>query len=164
MSRFDRHRPIRLFAVALVALAIASASPTSLLAQGQGLESEQAIDTIVGSDVKTEEKAVSAETDRLLAAIENTIDNASEVRRKFSLDTVEIIFLPELADGTRPDIETAMTEHKAAIEELRQSIEGSAMFYHAIDSRDVLLRDIIALEFDDENGVTIFVAGTAPAE
>lgn len=160
--RFNQDRTIRLHVVALVALVVAGVPQTGLLAQG--LDSEQAIDTIVGSDVKTEEKAVSAETDRLLAAIDNTVANASEVRRKYSLDTVEIVFLPELAEGTRPDIEAAMAENEAAIEELRQSIEGSAMFYHAVDSRDVLLRDIIALEFDDNNGVTIFVAGTAPAE
>jgi hypothetical protein len=145
----------------MAVLLLVSPPHTALLAQG--LENEQAIDTIVGSDVTTNEENAEAEQGRIVAAIEKTAANTGEVRKKFSLDKVEIIFLPDLAEnGT--DLDAKLAEYEDQIVELREAIEGSAMFYHAVDSRDVLLRDVVALEFDDKNGVTIFVAGEDPAD
>ena len=156
-----RDNPLWLHVAAMAALLLVSPPHTALLAQG--LQSEEAIDTIVGSDVTTNEENTKAEQGRIVAAIEKTAANSEEVRKKFSLDKVEIIFLPDLAEnGT--DVDAKLAEHEDQIVELREAIEGSAMFYHAVDSRDVLLRDVVALEFDDKNGVTIFVAGEDPAD
>jgi hypothetical protein len=145
-------------AMAAAAFLFASAPNVALMAQG--LDAEGAIDTIVGSDVRTAEEAAADDQDRLLGAIGNTSANISEVRKKFSLDAMEIIFLPDLAEQDAVAAKIAETEQ--LIVELRQAIEGSAMFYHAVNSKGVLLRDIVALEFDDDNGVTIFVSGTSP--
>lgn len=153
-----REVPAVLRSLAAAALITACAAP----AAAQGLGAEGAIDTIVGSDVVTAEEDAAADEDRIVAAIENTTDAAAEVRRKFSLDRVEIMFLPDVGDGDSP-VEIKLDEHSAQIVELRESIQGSAMFYHAIDSRSVMLNDIVALEFDDSNGVTIFVKGERPA-
>jgi hypothetical protein len=131
------------------------------VAMAQGLDSEQAIDTIIGSDVQTGEEDAAADADRILAAIEQTAANTAEVRRKFSLDRLEIVFLPDLAEGDEV-IDAAIAENQAEITEMQEAIEGSAMFYHAVDSRNVMTRDIIAMEFDDENGVTIFARGADP--
>ena len=64
--------------------------------------------------------------------------------------------------GSDPVLDAALEDSRAELLELQQAIEGSAMFYHAVDSRRILLRDIVGLEFDDANGVTIFVAGADP--
>jgi len=127
----------------------------------QGLDAAGAIDTIVGSEVTTGEEKASTDETRIVAAIENSSRAAGEVRRKFSLDRVEIIFIPDLHEE-ETSVESKMKEFKPQVTELRESIQGSAMFYHAVDSRSIMLNDIIALEFDDKNGVTIFVAGEKP--
>lgn len=127
----------------------------------QGLDTEGAIDAIVGSDVTTGEERAAGDEDRIVAAIENSAQVAAEVRRKFSLDRVEIVFLPDLDDGTTK-IEAKLEEFQPQVTELRESIQGSAMFYHAVASRSVMLNDVVALEFDDKNGVTIFVRGEEP--
>lgn len=138
-----------------LAVALAVSAAPSL---AQGLDSEGAIDTIVGSDVTTGEETVGADEERILAAIDESVPNAAEVRRKFSLDKVEIIFLPDI-DEEGSAVQDKLGEMRAELLELRQAIEGSAMFYHAIDSRRIMLNSVVALEFDEENGVVIFVAG-----
>ncbi|WEX09282.1 hypothetical protein [Chelativorans sp. AA-79] len=124
----------------------------------QGLQSEEAIDAIVGSDVKTEETTKENQVERILAAIENTRESAERVRKAFNVETLEIVFLPDLGEEGG-EIEKAIEEHDEEIETLRDSIEGSAMFYHAIDSRQILLQDVVAVEFADNENVAIFVTG-----
>jgi hypothetical protein len=75
-------------------------------------------------------------------------------------DKVEIVFLPDL-DEQGSDVRAMLDERRDELLELQQAIEGSAMFYHAVDSRRILLRDIVGLEFEN-NDVTIFVAGSDP--
>lgn len=142
----------------LLLIALLLASPAAF---AQGLDKEGAIDTIVGSDVTTGEEAANKDEGRILKAIENSSVAAAAVRRKFSLDKVEIVFIPDLEDEDT-QIEAKLEQFKSQVAELRESIQGSAMFYHAVDSRSVQLNEIIALEFDDKNGVTIFVKGRNP--
>lgn len=139
----------------LMALLILVAPVTNLPGFAQGLDREEAIDAIVGSDVKTAETGKEAQVDRVVTAVENAMESTQEVRKAFSLDTLEIVFVPELAGR----VEEAVSEHDEEIEALRDAIEGSAMFYHAVDSRSIMLSDIIAVEFADDNTVTIFVHG-----
>lgn len=155
-----RDSVLRIHMAAMAAFLLVSTPQMALMAQG--LDAEGAIDTIVGSDVTTGEEAATADEERIVAAIENTAETSADVRKKFSLDRVEIIFLPDLGDDETA-VEAKMAEFEPQIAELREAIQGSAMFYHAIDSRSVLLTDIVALEFDDDNGVTIFVRGEQPA-
>lgn len=146
----DRFLPI----VMALALMLAPLASHPLLAQG--LESEEAIDAIIGSDVKTEQTTKEEQTERIVSAINNTLASAEEVRKAFSLDTLEIVFLPDIGRENGA-VEQALEEHEPEIDALRESIEGSAMFYHAVDSRGILLRDIVAVEFGENNSVTIFV-------
>lgn len=155
-------RAARARLIAAAGAFLLSASPLPL--QAQGLDAEGAIDTIVGSEITTGEEEAGADEDRIIAAIENTPATIAEVRKKFSLDAVEIVFLPDVGPDRGEDgaVDAKVEEFGPRIAELREAIEGSAMFYHAINSNRILLRDIVALEFDDDNGVTIFVAGTQP--
>ena len=65
--------------------------------------------------------------------------------------------------GPPPEIEAKVKEHEAEIAELRKELEGNAMLFHAIDSREVLVRDVLAIEFDDAAaGVVIYAAARKP--
>lgn len=146
-------------AVAGAAFLIAAAPVLPLNAQG--LDSEGAIETIIGSDVVTEETDTAQLAERVEAALGNTLDNAAEIRMRFNIDKLEIVFLADAAEGETP-VDGLVQENAAALTELRQSIEGSAIFYHAINSNGILLRDVIAVEFND-NDVTIFALGRDPS-
>lgn len=152
-------KPNWIHAAAAAAFLLASMPNVALLAQG--LDAEGAIDAIVGSQITTAEEATAADEERIVAAIENTSDNAAEVRKRFSVDNFEIVFLPDLGEE-ETTVEASMEEFQPEIAALREAIQGSAIFYHAIDSHSVMLNDVVAMEFDDDNGVTIFVAGGEP--
>lgn len=143
----------------LLAGALVFAAPAAF---AQGLDSEGAIDTIVDSEVKTEQLSATEQSDRVITAIEATLDHAQIVRRAFNVEEVDIVFLPEVGRGDS-GISEKREEHADEIVELQQAIEGSAIFYHAVNSRQILVRDIVAIEFTNENQTaTIFVAGVEP--
>ncbi|MFC5586767.1 hypothetical protein ACFPOD_16755 [Nitratireductor kimnyeongensis] len=160
LSIMDRPAAVdtRLHLIIGLAIAAAFALQTPLFAQG--LQREEAIDAIVGSEVKTEEVEADAASSRILAAIDATAQNAERVRKTFSLDEIDIVFLPDLEekDGS---IASALVENEDEIAMLREAIEGSALFFHAVDSRSIQLRDVVALEYAERGGVTIFVKGGA---
>ncbi len=127
------------------------ALPRQSLAQG-GLDNDQAIDTIVGTEVGEEQSRAAADAGKVIAAIEKTQDSISKIRKTSTLDKVDIVFLEDAAateGGPPPEIEAKVKEHEAEIAELRKELEGNAMLFHAIDSREVLVRDVLAIEFDD---------------
>lgn len=152
----------RLHALAVVT-ALSVLGPQAAL-NAQGLESEKTIDTIVGSDVKTEEARAANDPAAIIAAIEHSLPNTEEVRKRSKLANVEIVFLEDLAEAGEPEsVEKKVKEHKEEIVALREAIEGNAMFFHAINSRSVLTRDVVAVEFDKADGVKIYAAAK-PAE
>lgn len=147
---------------AAVALAVAGAMSPAI---AQALD-DSARETIIGSEVGEEQVEAAAEPQRVIAAIEKTGENIPVVRKTIRLDKVEIVYLPDAAaaeGGPPPAIARKVEERKDEIAELRQEIEGNAMLYHAIDSRQVLLRDVLAVEFDD-TGVLIYAAAKPPAD
>jgi hypothetical protein len=144
-----------LHGVFALAFMLAAASPMAGL-HAQGLETEGAVEAIIGSDVKTEETTVEANAERIIAAIENTAEATSAVRTRFNLGEVDIVLLTNLGEPDNP-VAAAIDDNREAIEALRVEIEGSAMFYHAVDSNNVMLQNVIAMEFDGDD-VTIFAA------
>lgn len=148
-NRFDIHMA---FAAALFT-AFVMAFPLN----AQGLKSEQAIDTIIGSPVEEEEEQARADPAKLVAAIEATLDTTAIVRKTSNVDKVEIVFLPDMTEGAPSEIAAAIEKHKDEIASLRQELEGNALLYHAIDSRSVQLRDVFAVDFHDKS-VVIYAA------
>lgn len=126
-------------------------------AHAQGIEAEGTRDTIIGSDVQTGEVSVDDDAERIVAAIENTGEAVQEVRRRFNLDEVAIVLLNDIEKPGNPVAE-AVEANREAIDELRVAIEGSAMFFHAIDSRNILLQNVLGMEFEDDD-VIIFAIG-----
>lgn len=154
----------RIGLASMLGAAVSFAALSSAIAQG--IENEQALDAIIGSEIQEEEARAAADADRVIAAIEKTAESTSRVRKTTTLDKVDIVFLPDAAateGGPPPAIDAKIEEHKEAIEQLREELEGNAMLYHAIDSRQILVRDVLAVEFPEENSVVIYAAAK-PAE
>jgi hypothetical protein len=149
----------RLRAPAIALLALAS---TAAPVPAQGLDSEQAIDTIVGSEVEEQQSSAGEEARRVVAAIEKTQDAIASVRKISNVGKLEIVYLPDAAEDAPPAISEAVSRHQAEIDELRKEIEGNAMLFHAIDSRSLLVRDVLAVDFAPEDAVVIFAAAQKP--
>src|SRR5690606_11011717 len=126
LSLFRKHA---LPCAAALALCVAGASQSPVLAQGLG--SEGAIDAIIGSDVKTDEVHDASGIERVITAIANSRHSAEMARKAFNLDSLDIVFVPNVDE----ELAKVIDEYEEDVKTLRQSIEGSAMFYHAIDSR-----------------------------
>ncbi len=137
---------------------VALAGPVS----SQGLNGKKAVESIVGdSDIRQEEATTSAEEQKVLAAIDKTAENTSAVRKLSAAKHVDIVFL---ADATRaqgvpsPKIEQKLKDHQSDIVALRQEIEANALLFHAVDSRRVMTKDILAVEFPDPESVIVYAA------
>ena len=155
----DREPLFFLHTAALAAFLVAVNPALPLMAQG--LDNEDTIESIVGSNVETEQQTAGDDSTRIVSVIENALDSAERVRKAFNMSDLKIVFLPDVGEAAS-EVDAAIEKNLEAIETLRQSIESSALFYHAIDSRGILLRDIFALEFGDDGDATIFVAGEDP--
>jgi len=139
-----------------------AAGLTTLPALSQGLDAPDAIDSIVQSDVREEEAEAGADTGKVIAAIEKSAENTSAVRMVTKLDRLDIVFLSDAAateGGPPADISEKLAEYDTDITGLRQELTGNAMLFHAIDSRNILIQDVLAIEFDDEGGAVIYAAG-----
>jgi N-methylhydantoinase B len=85
--------------------------------------------------------------------------NTAEVRMQRLLDSYGT---DAVRNGIDAVLDYAEAQSRDAIRELQTAIEASAIFYHAIDSHQVLLRDVVAVEFGDDDSITIFAAGENP--
>ncbi|MER8752446.1 hypothetical protein NKH57_24835 [Mesorhizobium sp. M1050] len=149
----------RLQAVAAMAL-LAAADPVAGL-KAQGLESTETVNRIVGSEIKQEEAKTTAEAGNVNTAIDRTRENIGLVRKTSKLDKVDIVFLTDAArtEGGPPAvIESKIKQHQDDITELRKEIEANALLFNAIESRRVLVQDVLAVEFDDPGKVVIYAA------
>jgi hypothetical protein len=144
----------------LIAAMLLSQIPSPLGAQG--LDSGQAIETIVGSEVEEQQASAKDEADRLVAAIERTPEAIATVRKISNVSKLEIVYLPDAAEGAPSEIDEAVARHADEIDELRKEIEGNAMLFHAIDSRQLLTRDVLAVDFAEDQGVVIYAAARKP--
>jgi len=145
----------------LAATAFLAASVHSLPLGAQGVTDQEAVDRIVGSEVHEEEVRTDSGDDRVVAAIENLSDYIDIVRKLTSLDRVDIVYMPEssrVEGGPPAKIAAKLTEHGETVDNLRRELEGNALLYHAITSKNVLIQDVLAIEFDGEKNLVIFAA------
>lgn len=149
------HRTTQL-ACSLVFYAVL-ATPVS----SQGVDAK-AVESIVGdSDIRQEQATTSAEENNLLAAIDRTVENTSAVRKLSAARQVDIVFLADAAQGQggpSPGIERKLKDHESEITVLRQEIEANALLFHAINSRRVLTKDILAVEFPSSENIVVYAA------
>jgi hypothetical protein len=120
-----------------------------------------AMERIIGTDVREEEEATADEERQVIAAIENTGETINAVRMATSLNGIRIVFLSDAIaseGGPTAKVEAKIEEFNGEIRTLRQELEGNAILYHAIDSHHVLIRDVLAVEFDDQKRAIIYAA------
>jgi hypothetical protein len=125
------------------------------------------VDSIVGSTVKEDETTAAANEDKVIAAIDKTAENTGMVRKTSNVDQVDIVFLSDTArseGGPPAKIAEKIVQHETEIAELRLEIEANALLYHAIDSRRVLIGDVLAVEFDDGAKKVVVYAAAKPAQ
>jgi hypothetical protein len=135
-------------------------------ALAQGLNDPAAVEKIIGSQVDEEQVSAEAEPQRIIAAIEKTPENIAAVRKASALDSVDIVFLPDASlteGGPPPEIEAKIKANQDPIDALRGEIEGNAMIYHAINSRQIMPRDVLAVEFKEPARLIIYAAAKPPA-
>lgn len=157
--RRERNRllrfPARQIFVSFVLMA-ACAGPTA----AQSLDGAT-VDSIVGSDVRQDETTAAAMQDKVLAAIDKTAENTGLVRKTSNVDQVDIVFLSDTArsEGGPPQpIADTIKAHESEIAELRQEIEANALLFHAVDSRRVLINDILAVDFEQPKKIIVYAA------
>lgn len=71
---------------------------------------------------------------------------------------------PQTEGGLPADINAKIKENEAGVTELRKEIEGSALLYHAINSRGVLMRDVLGISFGDRRNTAIVYAAAKPPQ
>ena len=141
-----------------VGLAIFLLASVSAVAQPV---SDETVDAIVGSPVAEHQANAKADESRILAAIDKSAENAGLVRKTSKADKLDIVFMADAAaiEGGPPAAIEARIEMRAdEIRTLRQEIEGNAMIFHAIESRQILPGDVLAVEFDGTERITIYAA------
>jgi hypothetical protein len=149
----------------VAAIIVLAASMPCVPLAAQGLDSEKSIDAIVGSKVEEQESQAATDAGKVIAAIEKTPEAIDRIRKASNLDTVDIVFLADATKaegGPPPEIEAKISERQEEIKELRKELEGNAMLFHAIDSRQVLVRDVLAVSFESDRHVIIYAAAKRP--
>lgn len=144
-------------------IALLAAMPA---AGAQGLGSAGTVDTIVGAPIDEETTRAVAEAERVIAAIGRAAESIDKVRKTTVLDRLDIVYVTDAAiteGGPPPEIEQALDENRDAIAALRTELEGNAILYHAVNSRQVLMRDVLAVEFETDRHAVIYVAGRSPS-
>ncbi len=116
-------------------------------AAAQSLD-DTTVKSIVGSSVQEEKATAAAEEGKVVAAIDKTTEATSQVRKTSSVDKVDI----------PPAIAGKIEQHRAEIALLRQEVEANALLFHALDSRRVLIGDVLAVAFDGPKKVTVYAA------
>jgi hypothetical protein len=118
---------------------------------------------IIGSEVTVGDSADDTEAGSLLASIESTAENADRVKLVWTIDKIDVVYVSEvLGETPSEEIDAAIRENAAAAQELQRALEASAIFYNALESQDILLRDIVAVEFKSDTEIVIFVSGEPP--
>jgi hypothetical protein len=154
-----RNRLHCVFTASLLA-AIVSVAP-AMAQTGASDQQADPVERIVDSEVHEEQVRSADDADRVIAAIEQASENTSLVRKVTDLDRVDIVFMPDSAaveGGPPPEIATKLDENSESIDGLRRELESNALLYHAINSRNILITDVVGIEFDGDKHLVIFAA------
>lgn len=120
-------------------------------------------ETIVGSEIATDKAEPDSVVDDVVAAIEKSSDAANEVRKLFRVDDFHIVYLGARDTGEGMErIHAALEDNADATKELREAIEGSSVFYTALDTNNLEVENVVAAAITEDKAVTAYVFGEAP--
>ncbi|MEQ8305453.1 MAG: hypothetical protein RIA09_02745 [Hoeflea sp.] len=160
ISRIPARSRLQCVVAASLFAAVVSVPPA--MAQTSASDQQAApVDRIIDSEVHEEQVQTADDSDRVIAAIEKASENTSLVRKVTDLDRVDIVFMPDSAaveGGPPAEIATKLDENSESIDGLRRELESNALLYHAINSRNILITDVVGIEFDGEKHMVIFAA------
>lgn len=145
------------------AFALSGFIATSTFAQ---VLDNKTVERIVGSDIKADTTTAVADEARVIAAIDRSSENIALVRKTARVGQVDIVFMTDAVEtegGPPRKIAQALKERHTEIAKLRQEIEANALLYHAINSRKVLISQVLAVEFKRLGEVVIYAAAKPPA-
>jgi hypothetical protein len=97
-----------------------------------------------------------------MTSIENLPESVDRVKIITNMERIDVVYLSDMIDGGAPaELEEAVTDNAERIDELQNGLEGSAIFYNALNSQRVNIADVVSILLDEPNA-TIFVRGVAP--
>lgn len=148
----------RLAVHALAFGAFLLASIPALQSTAQTLDDLGSVETLIGTEVDTGNIA-DVSTDNVIAALNGIVETTERVKMMYKFDAFEIIFLGgdnSLTESNR--LADGITEHKNEIDGLRAAMESSALFYLALDEKNIDVDRIVAADITDGE-VTVYVTG-----
>lgn len=131
----------------------------------QGNQQLQSVDRIIDSEVREEQARSEDDKDRIIAAIENSGENTNRIRKVTDLDRIDIIFIPDssaVEGGPPEEIAGKLSEYSQDVDDMRRVLQSNALLYNAVNSRNILIGNILAIEFDSDKHVVIFAAAKPP--
>jgi hypothetical protein len=143
-----------------IALSLIGQAP---LAEAQGVDPEKALDQMFDGSVLVDHSKTDDEIrDEVIAAIGHSSDMAEEVRKLFKIDRMILVGVSDEVATAEP-VKEAMAKNEEGLIELRQAVEGSALLYNMLESRGLLMSDLVAAEFLGENNIRLYVTGNPEA-
>lgn len=129
----------------------------------QTLDSSGDAETIVGSEIATDEAEPDDVADDVIAAIEKSAATADQIKTMFRVGDFHIVFLgdPEKVDSMT-EVQSALEDNSDAVTGLREAIDGSAVFYTALDTNNLEVENVVSATVTEDKKVTVYVIGAAP--
>lgn len=156
IERIETDNRLAVHAMALGAFLLASIP--ALQSTAQTLDDLDSVETIIGAEVDTGSIA-DVSTDNVIASLNDIVETNERVRMMYKVDAFEIVFLGDdnsLAESER--LSSSIAEHETEIDGLRAAMEANAVFYLALDEKNVDVARIVTAEITDDE-VTVYVAG-----
>lgn len=128
----------------------------------QDFERPNAPENIADSEISVEDTTASERADELLETLASLPESVDRLKIITTMDKIDVAYLSDLIGENAPEeVEKAIEANDENILELQNAIEGSAIFYNALASREVNIPDVVSIKLDEPNA-TIFVKGIPP--
>lgn len=149
----------RAIVLAATCLALATA-PTA--APAQSFDNQDASENIADSEISVDDTKAAERTGELLENLASLPETTDRIKIITTMDRIDVVYLSDLIGENAPkEVREAIEANDERIDGLQQALEGSALFYNALSSRNVNLADVVTVRLEEPDA-TIFVRGVPP--